>query len=151
MGRIEKEVNFFHFFLRTQNFLCGCTTVYPHNYFNLSCYLNKENVIPVEHRNNDGSRYWIYRSDISNGSESYALSPINTAGTSETKHVSNVGSTRRTSCRDALTIKTPTGLPRFSVLATSFVPLPHFVLPTQAPLFSQEQTSHQCSTHSRVI
>ena len=71
----------------------------------------------MEHRNNDGSRYWIYRS-----------------GSGAEDHVSNVGSTRRTSCRDALTIKT-FQLPRFSVLATSFVPLPDLVLPTQAPLF----------------
>ena len=65
----------------------------------------------------------------------YALSPINTAGVSDVQHASKACSTRRTSWQEALVIKTLTGLPDFSVIATSFVPLPHFVLPTHSPPF----------------
>ena len=43
--------------------------------------------------------------------------------------MSNAGSTKRTSWQEALAIKTLTGLPRLSVIATSFVPFPHFVFP----------------------
>ena len=72
---------------------------------------------------------------LSNGSESYALSPIIFSGRSLVKRSVTVRSTNFTSCGEAELVWTARGRPEPSATAMSFVPLPRLVFPTAKPLF----------------
>ena len=85
----------------------------------------------------------------SSRSESYALSPTSRSGFSFRKPLSRVGSTRVTSCGEALSVWRARGTEEPSenamILRTSYR-WPRLVFPTLEPLFWLRRTCRLCST-----
>jgi len=86
---------------------------------------------------------YSFFSFLSNGSLSYALSPMIKGGTFLVNRCSKVVATSLVSWGEALATLIPIGRPWRSAIAMILVPFPRFVLPTPEPPFLLRRRSHR--------